>query len=491
MSGKIVSIEHVSLDEALKIEGDISSFSDDELNRLSGTFAISGSSIRSGLENGDLVLISDTPLSPVLFRSNKSFQLLPSSLHSLHPSALNAIERRFSDGNIGKVIGSSNGTLHPALPIDTYEPEPIKQIKKTDYKQIKISDNFLKPNYPKVFAKSCSQPFGNTQACQKKESINNAFNFWGLFISSAEAMPIAAVAGSEVTLSVGATQTTSTNNKAALELTKVAGKFKDRALDNLRFSVETSPTMSFTVMLFKALQFGDETQYTEDELRNTNKAQSRIRVQLVEPIDNNIYPSVRAYHVDDSQIPVRYVSKNEQGQYSVALGATNSPIIYWSPNKNGEPVPHTTPSHDDGITFSDIWVTPLADEVNTPSTSLPIPKNNDWQDAILVFPIGSEIEPLYAVFNKPSSDLKFVPAPKGIPPLPAFPDAVKAKKKTPIQGGGGLRERWKDKKGRIYEWDSQHGNVEVYSKQGKHIGEFNHITGQQTKDADPKRKIEK
>ncbi|HBP5547818.1 TPA: hypothetical protein L6B73_18550, partial [Pseudomonas aeruginosa] len=31
--------------------------------------------------------------------------------------------------------------------------------------------------------------------------------------------------------------------------------------------------------------------------------------------------------------------------------------------------------------------------------------------------------------------------------LPAFPDALRAKPKTPIQGGGELRKRWKDKKG--------------------------------------------
>ncbi|WP_231566969.1 colicin E3/pyocin S6 family cytotoxin [Vibrio navarrensis] len=52
------------------------------------------------------------------------------------------------------------------------------------------------------------------------------------------------------------------------------------------------------------------------------------------------------------------------------------------------------------------------------------------------------------------------------------------------------RPRWKDKK-RIYEWDSQHGKVEVYDKNGNHIGEFDHETGEQTKPKDPKRKVEK
>ena len=66
----------------------------------------------------------------------------------------------------------------------------------------------------------------------------------------------------------------------------------------------------------------------------------------------------------------------------------------------------------------------------------------------------------------------------------------RVKEKTPRQGGGGKRRRWKDPKGNIYEWDYQHGTVEKYNKRGKHLGEFNPQTGQQTKPADPSRKVE-
>lgn len=67
---------------------------------------------------------------------------------------------------------------------------------------------------------------------------------------------------------------------------------------------------------------------------------------------------------------------------------------------------------------------------------------------------------------------------------------IPAKPKTSVQGGGGLRKRWKDKKGNIYEWDSQHGTVEKYNKRGKHQGEFDPVTGDQTKAADKTRKVE-
>lgn len=67
---------------------------------------------------------------------------------------------------------------------------------------------------------------------------------------------------------------------------------------------------------------------------------------------------------------------------------------------------------------------------------------------------------------------------------------TRAKPKTPVQGGGGLRNRWKDKEGNIYEWDSQHGTLEKYNKRGGHLGEFDPRTGDQLKPPDPTRTIE-
>lgn len=70
-----------------------------------------------------------------------------------------------------------------------------------------------------------------------------------------------------------------------------------------------------------------------------------------------------------------------------------------------------------------------------------------------------------------------------------FPNTKLAPRKTPVQGGGGLRKRWKDNKGQIYEWDSQHGKVEKYTKRGKHLGEYDPNTGQRTKPPDPSRTV--
>lgn len=83
--------------------------------------------------------------------------------------------------------------------------------------------------------------------------------------------------------------------------------------------------------------------------------------------------------------------------------------------------------------------------------------------------------------------MPYIPAPKS---LNGFPDAQPVKPKTPIQGGQGLRKRWKDSEGTIYEWDSRHGRVEKYNKRGKHLGEFDPETGEQLGQANPDYEID-
>ncbi len=65
----------------------------------------------------------------------------------------------------------------------------------------------------------------------------------------------------------------------------------------------------------------------------------------------------------------------------------------------------------------------------------------------------------------------------GIPGLRMVPS------RTPTRGGGALRRRWVDRRGNIYEWDSQHAALEKYNSRGEHLGEFDHLTGAQIKPA--------
>ena len=82
---------------------------------------------------------------------------------------------------------------------------------------------------------------------------------------------------------------------------------------------------------------------------------------------------------------------------------------------------------------------------------------------------------------------KYIPAPKDIPGIPG---AERVKEKTPVKNGGGLRKRWKDNDGNIYEWDSQHGKLEKYDKHGKHLGSVDPNTGEQIKPPKKGRKVE-
>ncbi len=75
--------------------------------------------------------------------------------------------------------------------------------------------------------------------------------------------------------------------------------------------------------------------------------------------------------------------------------------------------------------------------------------------------------------------------------LPGFKNAVRIEGMTP-QIGGGIRRRWELPNGKLLEWDSQHGTVEMYDKLGKkHLGEFDPVTGNMVKDSKPGRNIKK
>ncbi len=72
-----------------------------------------------------------------------------------------------------------------------------------------------------------------------------------------------------------------------------------------------------------------------------------------------------------------------------------------------------------------------------------------------------------------------------LPPssLPGFPEAQRVRPK-------GGRNRWKDRRGWVYEWDYRHGAVELYDTLGRHLGEFDYKTGRRLKPGDPRRSID-
>ena len=114
------------------------------------------------------------------------------------------------------------------------------------------------------------------------------------------------------------------------------------------------------------------------------------------------------------------------------------------------------------------------------------------QLALHIAALESGVRPLYVVVSVRAGDHKYHKAPN-TEQIAGFENLIKAKPMSPRQGGAGLRERWIDERGRrIFEWDSQHGELEIYlASDGSHIGAFSHITGEQLKGPKKKRNIKK
>lgn len=109
-----------------------------------------------------------------------------------------------------------------------------------------------------------------------------------------------------------------------------------------------------------------------------------------------------------------------------------------------------------------------------------IAKRNDFESTLSRFtPLGRAITLVNSLLEM-TQNVNYTPAPKE---LKGFPTA----KRVPNKG----RARWKTSEGKTLEWDSQHGDVEVYDKQGKHQGSANPETGEMTKDPVPGRTTRK
>ncbi|TWC22613.1 S-type pyocin [Pseudomonas sp. SJZ085] len=227
----------------------------------------------------------------------------------------------------------------------------------------------------------------------------------------------------------------------------------------------------------------DSALYSEDQLRNLKQARSRMRLNIEQQADGSLkgYGFYTGQNRDWEMVDVVQFTPRAD-QFVADLG--DGIELIWTPATNpadtlGIPALEAAPQ------APPIWIyppTPMADSIIVDPIYPP-----EYRDFILVFPADSGVRPVYVVLSVPG-DHKYHKPPSL---LPAFPDAKTTPSKTFVRGGGVKRRRWKDRAGRIYEWDSQHGAVELYTKQGKHLGEYDPMTGEQTKPADPTRRVEK
>jgi len=236
------------------------------------------------------------------------------------------------------------------------------------------------------------------------------------------------------------------------------------------------------VGLLAPTSLADGSLYTEEQLRSLEHARTRVRLHIETRADGTLkgYGYNTQTRRDWEMIPV--MTFQVRGDLYVADFGDGVELI-WTPAAD----PSATlgiPALEAAPQAPPIWIfppTPAADSIIV-NPIYP----SEYKDFILVFPADSGVSPLYIVLGV--SDHKYHPTPKGV--LPAFPDLFRVRSKTAVQGGGGLRPRWNDRAGNIYEWDRQHGALEKYNRRGKHQGEFDHVTGRQTKSADKTREVE-
>ena len=241
--------------------------------------------------------------------------------------------------------------------------------------------------------------------------------------------------------------------------------------------------LATVVALFWTPSLGDSALYTEDQLRALKQARTRVRLQVEQQADGRLKGYGFYTGKNRGWEMVDVVQFSLRGSQQVADLGDGVELI-WTPAVDGSDI-LGIPALEAAPQAPHIWVYPPTKAADGIIVNPVYPP--DYKDFILVFPVGSGVQPVYIVLSV-AGDLKYYPAPTA---LPAFPDIKPAPMKTSVRGGGKKRRRWKDPSGRIYEWDSQHGKVELYTKQGKHLGEYNPETGEQTKPADPARRVEK
>lgn len=318
-----------------------------------------------------------------------------------------------------------------------------------------------------VFAKSCNLPDGvinhnNPSGFVPVEKLAD-YGLWAVLGTggpiTAQATPLQMVGGS----ATGSAIAQRLGGSLSLSLLQGAGVaaagFVTGTVGMLIPNTSISPDSAF---------------YKNDQYATLETGRTRVRVNVKALPDGsvNAYGFYTGGKTDWENVPV--IEGKKDGDKIVADMGNGIGLI-WTPAVNpdgvlGIPVLEGVPR------LPPVWVYPATEGANKILVNPVHPP--DYQDAIITFP-SAGIQPIYISLSI-SGDHSYHPAPKG---LTAFPDAMRDKSKSGVQGGSKKRTRWKDSKGRIYEWDSQHGAVEMYDKQGKHLGEYNPETGVQTKPA--------
>ncbi|MHC8385853.1 colicin E3/pyocin S6 family cytotoxin [Pseudomonas sp. LB3P14] len=324
-----------------------------------------------------------------------------------------------------------------------------------------------------VFAKSCKLPdaiidYSNPSGMVPTDSLKDYGEVAWLGareVDDAGLLNLETISGSTLSLGIG----------------RIALRAPTLAVPASALGAAGAAALAGVIALFWTPSLGDSALYTEDQLRALKQARTRVRLRVEQQADGSFkgYGFYTGKNRDWEMVDV--VQFSVRGSQQVADLGDGIELI-WTPAVDGSDI-LGIPALEAAPQAPHIWVYPPTKAADSIIVNPVYPP--EYKDFILVFPAGSGVLPVYIVVSV--SNHKYYPAPNG---LTAFPDATRATRKTPVKGGGGLRKRWKTPNGKIFEWDSQHGAVEMYDKRGRHLGEYDPTTGEQTKPADNTRKVE-
>ena len=238
-------------------------------------------------------------------------------------------------------------------------------------------------------------------------------------------------------------------------------------------------------------ELGDSALYSEEQLRSLPQARSQMRLHVEQREDGTLkgYGFYTGNHADWQMIDVvQFQSRGDQFVADLGEGVE----LIWTPAVD----PRDTlgiPALEAAPQAPVIWIYPPTEKAAQILVNPIYPPQ--YRDFILVFPVESGVGPLYVVVNTPRKGLRnpdhdYFPAPQ-IEDITGFPGLIPQRPVTPRRGGGGLRERWIDAKGRkIFEWDAKKGELEVYRNSDlEHLGAFDPYTAERRGPAKPERRI--
>ncbi|KAA8736752.1 toxin [Pseudomonas koreensis] len=253
-----------------------------------------------------------------------------------------------------------------------------------------------------------------------------------------------------------------------------------KALPAIASAAVVTPLVGLVALLMPS-NLGDSALYTEDQLLALRQARTRVRLRVEQQADGSLkgYGFYTGKNRDWEMVDVAQFTARDN-RFVADLGEGIE--LIWTPAVDGSDI-LGIPALEAAPQAPHIWVYPPTKAADGILVNPVYPP--EYRDFILVFPADSGVRPVYIVLSR-ARDHAYYDHPKT---LPAFPDAVRVKSKSSVQGGGKRRARWVDRKGRIYEWDYKSNAVEKYDKLGTtHLGEFNHITGEQTGPAEQDRR---